>query len=126
MSEKILPVQPVMDPHKNYVEINSYVVFWGLFYAAVFALAALPLAWLTTLWTLPPLFRHYAPRANPRFTALAAHTARLLQCLQRRWLLAPLVVVVALSVWRSDWQDDIRQWVTLPPQWLQQAQEWRG
>lgn len=31
MSEKILPVQPVMDPHKNYVEINSYVVFWGLF-----------------------------------------------------------------------------------------------
>ena len=39
MSEKILPVQPVMDPHKNYVEINSYVVFWGLFYAAVFALA---------------------------------------------------------------------------------------
>lgn len=91
--------------------------------SAVFALAALPLAWLTTLWTLPPLFRHYAPRANPRFTALVAHTARLLQCLQRRWLLAPLVVVVALSVWRSDWQDDIRQWVTLPPQWLQQAQE---
>ena len=39
MSEKILFVQLVMDPHKNYVEINSYVVFWGLFYAAVFALA---------------------------------------------------------------------------------------
>jgi putative OPT family oligopeptide transporter len=28
-----------MSPHKEYREINSYVVFWGLFYASLFALA---------------------------------------------------------------------------------------
>ncbi|KAF1681976.1 OPT family oligopeptide transporter [Veillonella sp. R32] len=32
-------VRPIMDPTKNYEEINSYVIFWGLFYAALFALA---------------------------------------------------------------------------------------
>lgn len=31
--------EPPMSPHKEYQEINSYVVFWGLFYAAIFALA---------------------------------------------------------------------------------------
>ena len=35
----IPPIEPVLDPKKDYVEINSYVVFWGLFYAAVFTLA---------------------------------------------------------------------------------------
>lgn len=33
------PLEPPMSPHKEYQEINSYVVFWGLFYAAIFALA---------------------------------------------------------------------------------------
>lgn len=28
-----------MDPHKDYEEINSYVVFWGLFFSVIFALA---------------------------------------------------------------------------------------
>lgn len=32
-------LNPVMDPKKEYVEINGYVVFWGLFFAALFALA---------------------------------------------------------------------------------------
>ncbi|MBP2657130.1 MAG: oligopeptide transporter, family [Firmicutes bacterium] len=36
---KITPFDPPMSPNKEYQEINSYVVFWGLFYAAVFALA---------------------------------------------------------------------------------------
>ena len=31
--------EPIMSPQKQYVEINGYVVFWGLFYAALFALA---------------------------------------------------------------------------------------
>lgn len=31
--------QPMMDPNKNYVEINGYVIFWGLFFACLFALA---------------------------------------------------------------------------------------
>lgn len=31
--------KPVLDPEKEYEEINGYVVFWGLFYAALFALA---------------------------------------------------------------------------------------
>ncbi|MBP2631001.1 MAG: oligopeptide transporter, family [Firmicutes bacterium] len=33
------PAPTPMSPHKEYQEINTYVVFWGLFYAAVFALA---------------------------------------------------------------------------------------
>ncbi|MBB5336203.1 OPT family oligopeptide transporter [Pectinatus brassicae] len=28
-----------LSPHKEYQEINAYVIFWGLFYAAIFALA---------------------------------------------------------------------------------------
>lgn len=36
---KILPAEPVLDPHKEYEEINGYVVFWGLFFAAIFSLA---------------------------------------------------------------------------------------
>ena len=89
---------------------------------AVFALVALPLAWLTTLWTLPPLFRHYAPRANPRFVATAVAVGRGLQALRQRRLLLPAACAVVLLLWRSDWQDDIRQWISLPPHWLQQAQ----
>ena len=38
-TRSIPPVEPVLDPKKDYVEINSYVVFWGLFYAAIFTLA---------------------------------------------------------------------------------------
>ncbi len=30
---------PIMSPYKEYQEINGYVVFWGLFYAALFSLA---------------------------------------------------------------------------------------
>ncbi|WP_346353248.1 OPT family oligopeptide transporter [Azotosporobacter soli] len=33
------PAEPPMSPHQEYQEINPYVVFWGLFYAALFALA---------------------------------------------------------------------------------------
>lgn len=38
-TRSIPPVEPVLDPKKDYEEINSYVVFWGLFYAAIFTLA---------------------------------------------------------------------------------------
>lgn len=31
--------EPIMSPHKNYEEINSYVVFWGLFFSVIFTLA---------------------------------------------------------------------------------------
>lgn len=89
---------------------------------AVFALVALPLAWLTTLWTLPPLFRHYLPRANPHFAAGAVAVGRSLQRLRQRRLRVPAAFIVALLLWHSDWQDDIRQWISLPPHWLQQAQ----
>lgn len=89
---------------------------------AVFALVALPLAWLTTLWTLPPLFRHYLPRANPHFAAGAVAVGRSLQRLRQRRLFVPAAFIVALLLWHSDWQDDIRQWISLPPHWLQQAQ----
>ena len=33
------PYDPPMSPDQNYVEINAYVVGWGLFFAALFSLA---------------------------------------------------------------------------------------
>ncbi|WP_337508414.1 OPT family oligopeptide transporter [Mitsuokella jalaludinii] len=33
------PYAPRMSPHQTYEEINSYVVFWGLFFSVLFALA---------------------------------------------------------------------------------------
>lgn len=91
--------------------------------SAVFALAALPTAWLTTLWTLPPLFRRFRPRANPAFGRLAGILLRGSRAMRRRVLLIPALALLAVGLWHSDWQDDIRQWVALPPQWLQQAVE---
>ena len=91
--------------------------------SAVFALAALPTAWLTTLWTLPPLFRRFRPRANPAFGRLAGILLRGSRALRRRVLVIPALALLAVGLWHSDWQDDIRQWVALPPQWLQQAAE---
>ena len=91
--------------------------------SAVFALAALPTAWLTTLWTLPPLFRRFCPRANPAFGRLASILLRGSRALRRRVLVIPAITLLAVGLWHSDWQDDIRQWVALPPQWLQQAAE---
>ena len=91
--------------------------------SAVFALAALPIAWLTTLWTLPPLFRRFRPRANPAFGRLADILLRGSRALRRRVLVIPALALLAVGLWHSDWQDDIRQWVALPPQWLQQAAE---
>ncbi len=37
--EHITAYQPPMSPHREYEEINSYVVCWGLFFAALFSLA---------------------------------------------------------------------------------------
>ena len=91
--------------------------------SAVFALGALPTAWLTTLWTLPPLFRRFRPRANPAFGRLAGILLRGSRALRRRVLVIPALALLAVGLWHSDWQDDIRQWVALPPQWLQQAAE---
>ena len=92
---------------------------------AVFALVALPLAWLTTLWTLPPLFRHYLLRANPHFAAGAVAVGRSLQRLRQRRLLVPAAFIVALLLWHSDWQDDIRQWISLPPHCASGGADWR-
>ena len=91
--------------------------------SAVFALAALPTAWLTTLWMLPPLFRRFRPRANPAFGRLAGILLRGSRALRHRVLVIPALALLAIGLWHSDWQDDIRQWVALPPQWLQQAAE---
>jgi putative OPT family oligopeptide transporter len=37
--DAVSSLEPTMSPLKEYREINFYVVFWGLFYAALFALA---------------------------------------------------------------------------------------
>ena len=37
--ETVSPPDPPMSPYREYTEINAYVVFWGLVFAALFALA---------------------------------------------------------------------------------------
>lgn len=92
---------------------------------AVFSALALVGAFAATAVLLPPLFARWRPRPYPGLAAwaqraqqgLLRHRRRLAQCL----LL--LLLGAALGLWRSNWHDDIRQWVRLPPHWLQQAQD---
>lgn len=78
---------------------------------ALFSGIALIVAISFTLLYLPPLFRHYQPRkrSNPlekRQFSLSPNIA---------WLLGfGLLIFVGTGIYKSKWQDDIRQWVAMP------------
>ena len=92
---------------------------------AVFSAVALVGAFAATALLLPPLFSRWQPRSNRRLAGWAqSWQMRLPQWRARvvRYGSLPLLLLALAGLWRSNWHDDIRQWVHLSPQWLAQAQ----
>lgn len=84
--------------------------------SAVFSTAALASAYAATAFLLPPLFRSYSPRP--------ARLPRFLQTLPQlpRRLLFAAFLLLTLGLVKSDWRDDIRDWMTLAPDLIHDAQ----
>ncbi len=77
---------------------------------AVFSVAALCGAFAATVLLLPPLFKGYAARE----TWFAGAMRRAAAC-KVHLLLWPLLLFAAAGSLKSNWQDDIRDWVSLDP-----------
>ncbi len=77
---------------------------------AVFSVAALCGAFAATVLLLPPLFKGYAARE----TWFAGAMRRAAAC-KVHLLLWPLLLFAAAGSLKSNWQDDIRDWVALDP-----------
>lgn len=113
------------------ITVAGYAFLWFtplpvLRQTAVFSGFALLGAFGATVLWLPPLFARYQAESVP-FTGLAerlyALSARMKIRLHRRgWWLAS-GILLAVGLWRSNWHDDIRQWVNMPPAMLAEAQK---
>lgn len=112
------------------ITVLGYALLWFtplavLRQTAVFSGFALLGAFGATVLWLPPLFRRYQAKTVP-FTGLTESLLRLQGRLNKRlhkrgWL-ALGGIFLAAGLWRSDWRDDIRQWVNMPPEMLAQVQ----
>lgn len=113
------------------ITVAGYAFLWFtplpvLQQTAVFSGFALLGAFGATVLWLPPLFARYQAESVP-FTGLAerlyALSARMKIRLHRRgwWLVGG--ILLAAGLWRSNWHDDIRQWVNMPPAMLAEAQK---
>ena len=112
------------------ITVLGYALLWFtplavLRQTAVFSGFALLGAFGATVLWLPPLFRRYQARATP-FAGLVQNLRQMQIRLNARphqliWL-ALGGVFVAMGLWRSDWHDDIRQWVNMPPAMLAEVQ----
>lgn len=113
------------------ITVAGYAFLWFtplpvLRQTAVFSGFALLGAFGATVLWLPPLFARYQAKSVP-FTDLVerlyALSARMKIRLHRRgwWLVGGILLAVGL--WRSNWHDDIRQWVNMPPAMLAEAQK---
>ncbi|WP_373796093.1 MMPL family transporter, partial [Neisseria dentiae] len=116
------------------ITVAGYAFLWFtplpvLRQTAVFSGFALLGAFGATVLWLPPLFARYQAKNVP-FTGLVerlyALSARMKTRLHRRgwWLVGGILLAVGL--WRSNWHDDIRQWVNMPPAMLAEAQKIGG
>ena len=87
---------------------------------ALFSAVALIVAILCTMLYLPALFqqaklRTLAPQNVQIFDrTLAANLSR--------WWLLLLLVFIGVGIYRSQWKDDIRQWISMPKAMLTEAQ----
>ena len=112
------------------ITVLGYALLWFtplavLRQTAVFSGFALLGAFGATVLWLPPLFRRYQAKTVP----FAVLTERLLKLqrrlnarLRKRGWLALGGIFLAVGLWRSDWHDDIRQWVNMPSEMLAQVQ----
>lgn len=85
---------------------------------AVFSVAALLGAFAATVLLLPPLFAHYRVRAT-----WFAGAMRYLLRVRYRLLLWPLLLLAAAGYLKTDWRDDIRDWVALSPALLDEVRQ---
>ena len=112
------------------ITVLGYALLWFtplpvLRQTAVFSGFALFGAFGATVLWLPLLFRRYRARTVP-FAALTerlhALSGRLKARLHKRGWLAVGGILLAVGLWRSDWRDDIRQWVNMPSEMLAEVQ----
>lgn len=113
------------------ITVLGYAFLWFtplpvLRQTAVFSGFALLGAFGATVLWLPTVFARYQAKNVP----FAGWMARLYEVsgkvklrLHRRgwWIVGGIFLAVGL--WRSDWRDDIRQWVNMPPELLAEAQQ---
>ena len=111
------------------VTLLGYALLWFtvlpvLKQTAVFSAAALIGAILSTLLFLPICFKHYQgfqykPMClNARFWNKNKSSYR-----YRYVVISALMLLCLIGLYKSKWQDDIRQWITIPSQMLQEAQQ---
>ena len=112
------------------ITVLGYALLWFtplpvLRQTAVFSGFALFGAFGATVLWLPLLFRRYRARTVP-FAELTerlhALSGRLKARLHKRGWLAVGGILLAVGLWRSDWRDDIRQWVNMPSEMLAEVQ----
>ena len=113
------------------ITVAGYALLWFtplpvLRQTAVFSGFALLGAFGATLLWLPPLFERYQAKSVPfgGWMGRLHHVSNRVKArLHRRgwWIVGGLLLAVGL--WRSDWRDDIRQWVNISPTLLAEAQQ---
>lgn len=87
---------------------------------ALFSAVALVAAIVATILFLPPVFVRVDFSHRPRFPLDSIKLPILLKHKGIKILLGLLIIA---GVFRSKWQDDIRQWVAIPNEMLQEAQQ---
>ncbi|MDP8098902.1 MMPL family transporter [Pasteurella atlantica] len=87
---------------------------------AIFSAMALVSAILGTVLFLPTFFTNY--QAHKRSFLLQNLPISIPTKIEKMGLIFA-IIFVAVGIYKSKWQDDIRQWVALPPAMLQQAQQ---
>lgn len=110
------------------ITVSGYLLLWFtplpvLQQTALFSAVALCGAFATTALWLPFLFRRWQPPRVGVLVGVLDHLLRLSHRLRARvivWVLC--LPLAAAGLWQSGWQDDIRQWVSVSPQWLAEAQ----
>ena len=108
------------------ITVSGYALLWFtplpvLRQTAVFSGFSLLGAFGATVLWLPPLFARYRAKAVPfaAFTErLHAYSGRLKTRFHKRGWLALGGILLAAGLWRSDWRDDIGQWVNMPSEML--------
>ncbi|AIJ32218.1 MMPL family transporter [Actinobacillus suis] len=87
---------------------------------ALFSAVALVAAIIATILFLPPMFVRVDFSRRPRFPI---DNIKLPMLLKHKGIKILFCLLVITGVFRSEWQDDIRQWVALPHGMLQEAQK---
>jgi len=105
-----------------------FTPFVALTQTAVFSAAGLLGAYACTLCQLPSWLHGWEPRPWVPLLRLATGLLRLRGALvARRGVLVGLGVLLVLGtaggIWRLSMHDDLRQWLSLPPELLREAQE---